>query len=232
MYVSGPVARQILTLGTLEANDTIPWANQRQLAFEREAGYSADVYIAVPEISGPQGLAVCGTEVTIVEFSNELLANLRRNPADLLKLTPEQFELFLCDRLHAMGMEPRRIGSIYEPDGGIDIVAWPRRSAFPFLVGVQAKHHGNWKKKVGAGDVREFDAVIRNRQLNAGLLVSNTSFTPSASWEVQNHKHLIRLRDFEDLRRWIADNFVDQAEWREIPDPFEYAPGKFIRLRP
>jgi len=82
--------------------------------------------------------------------------------------------------------------------------------------------------------VREFDAVIRNQPLQAGLLVTNTSFTANAAWVVENHKHIIRLRDFEDLRRWIADNFADEAEWREVPERIEYARGKFIsvRLRP
>jgi hypothetical protein len=218
---------------TLEVDHNLPSASQRQLPFQRDAVHSADAYIALPQVSASQGLALCRTEVTIVEFGNALLASLRRDPAELLRLTAEQFELFLCNRLQAMGMEPRRIGSIYAPDGGIDILAWPRRpAAFPFLVGVQAKHHRTWSKKVSARDVREFDAVIRSRPLQAGLLVSNTSFTPNASWEVENHKHLIRLRDFEDLRRWIADNFVDDAEWREIPGEIEYAKGKFIKLRP
>ena len=232
-YVSGPVARQILALCTVDPKHTSPSATQRQFPFEREVTCSADAYIALPDTPRSQDIALCGTEVTIVDFSKELLANLRRDPAELLKLAPEQFELFLCDRLHAMGMEPQRICSIYEPDGGIDILAWSRHpAAFPFLVGVQAKHHKSWSKKVGAPDVRQFDAAIRNRPLQAGLLVSNTSFTPNAIWEVENHKHIIRLRDFEDLRRWIADNFVDEAEWREIPEQIEYAPGRFIKVRP
>jgi hypothetical protein len=232
-YVSRPAARQIVALCTPESDQVLPSATQGQLPFERDAVHSADASVALPEVPESQGLAVRRTEVTIVEFSSELLAGLRRDPVELLKLTPGQFELFLCNRLQAMGMELRRIGSVYAPDGGIDILAWPRRpAAFPFLVGVQAKHHKTWNKKVGARDVREFDSVIRNRPLHAGLIISNTSFTPDAHWEAENHKHIIRLRDFDDLRRWIADNFVDEAEWREIPSEIEYAPGRFIKLRP
>ncbi len=222
---------QIKALSSLGVARAQPREIQPELPFEREATVLADAYIALSEASESQKIAICATEVSVVEFSRELLAQLQRDPTELLKLTPEQQELLLCDRLDAMGLEPKRVGSIYVPDGGIDILAWPREpTAFPFLIGVQSKHHKSWSGKVGVREVREFDAVIRNRPLQAGLLVTNTSFTPNATWEIENHKHIVRLRDFEDLRRWIADNFVDEADWREIPERIEYAPGKFISL--
>lgn len=231
-YVSRTLAHQIEALSSVGANQTMPLDIQHEFPFEREATHLSDAYVALPEVSESQEVAICETEVSVVEFSKELLAQLQRDPTELLKLTPEQLELLLCDRLDAMGLEPKRVGSIYVPDGGIDILAWPREPAgFPFLIGVQAKHHKSWTEKVGVRNVREFDAAIRNRPLQAGLLVTNTSFTPNATWEVENHKHIIRLRDFEDLRRWIADNFVDEAEWREIPEQIEYVRGKFLRLR-
>jgi len=231
-YVSRPLARQIETLTSVGVDHTIPPDIQHEFPFEGESTHLADAYVDLPEASESQELAICETEVSVVEFSRELLAQLQQDPTELLKLTPEQLELLLCDRLDAMGWEPRRVGSIYVPDGGIDIVTFPREpAAFPFLVGVQCKHHKSWTEKVGVGEVREFDAVIRNRPLQAGLFVTNTSFTPNATWEIENHKHIIRLRDFEDLRRWIADNFVDEAEWREVPERIEYTPGKFLDLR-
>jgi len=231
-YVSRTLAHQIEALSSVGANQTMPLDIQHEFPFEREATHLVDAYVALPEAAESEEFAIYETDVSVIEFSEEILAELRRDPTELLKLTPEQFELFLCDRLDAMGMETKRVGSIYQPDGGIDILAWPRQpAAFPFLIGVQAKHHKSWTEKVGAPDVRQFDAAIRNRPLQAGLLVSNTSFTANATWEIENHKHIIRLRDFEDLRRWIADNFVDEAEWREIPEQIEYMPGKFIRFR-
>jgi len=230
-YVSRPRAREIEALHSVGPEAAGPLDIQREFPFEGEASHLIDAYVALPEEPESEGLTICETQVSVIPFSEELLAELRRDPTELLKLTPDQFELFLCDRLDAMGMERQRVGSIYAPDGGIDILAWPRQpAAFPFLVGVQAKHRKSWTEKVGVRDVREFGAVVRNWPLQAGLLVTNTSFTPNATWEIENHKHIIRLRDFEDLRRWIADNFVDDAEWREIPEQIEYRPGKFIRL--
>ncbi len=176
-----------------------------------------------------QELAHRGPCVELIEISNELLFHLRKKPLDILNLDPNQFEVLICDRLRAMGMWVRRVGSVYEADGGIDIVAGPEKyPTFPFLLAVQAKHHRSKTRKTGAGPVREFQAVVQNKPFQAGLLITNTSFTPSAQWEAQNRAHIVRLRDLEDLKRWIAGDFVNEAESREIPEYIEYAPGKRI----
>jgi MraZ protein len=65
--------------------------------------------------------------IYIVEFSEELLFRLKKRPTEIFNLDPDQFERLICDRLHAMGMWVRRVGSTYAPDGGIDIIAGPDR---------------------------------------------------------------------------------------------------------
>jgi len=169
--------------------------------------------------------------IELVEFSAELLAQLKKSPFDMLDLDPDQFERLICDRLHAMGMAVHRVGPTHEPDGGIDIVAWPERhSTFPFLLAVQAKHHRIKDRKTGPSPVRELQAVLQRKDFQAGLLITNTWFTPSALWEAAYRPHLVRLRDFEDLKRWIFDDFLHASEWREIPDSIEYAPGRRFRI--
>lgn len=170
---------------------------------------------------------VSETQVQIIEFSTTLLADLQRNPLELYSLNPEQFEIFLCERLVAMGMGVTRSESAYKSDGGIDIVAWPERNAvFPFLIAVQAKHHKQQKLKAGPKVVREFGGVVQDFPFLAGMLVTNTTFTATAKWVASHRGQLIRLRDFEDLKRWIRNEFLDEEEWREIPAYIEYAPGK------
>ena len=65
---------------------------------------------------------------------------------------------------------------------------------------------------------------------NAGLLVTNTSFTPDAEWVAERRALLMRLRDFEDLARWLRDEYPREAEWREIPAEIEMCPGVVIKL--
>ena len=33
------------------------------------------------------------------------------------------------------------------------------------------------------------------------------------------------MRDFEDLKRWLKDQFDSEFDWREIPDVISLTPG-------
>jgi hypothetical protein len=185
----------------------------------------------LPKIALEDQVPVHVPTVEILEFSEHLLSGLREDPAGIYKLTDEQFECLVCDRLKAMGMGAERVGSVYSSDGGIDIVAWPDSPvAFPFLLAVQAKYHRDKSRKTGPAAVLELQSVIRNLPFQAGMLVTNTTFTPNAKWVASNRPHLVRLRDHADLRRWIMGNFLDDTEWREIPQFVEYAPGKKLLI--
>jgi hypothetical protein len=130
-----------------------------------------------------------------------------------------------------MGLDIQFVGDVYRKDGGIDLVAYPKshRCPFPFLLAVQVKHH-HTGTNTGARDVRDFHGAISSRGVpfNAGLLVTNTTFTADAEWFAQHNAALLRLRDVKDLRRWLHDDFVNDSEWREIPESVEVAPGMRI----
>jgi hypothetical protein len=170
--------------------------------------------------------------VQIVSATAQILELLRRNYASVHQLSPENFELLICDRLSAMGFNVQRVGSANTPDGGVDIVAWPHKpSPFPFLLAAQVKHHMRPTKKTGPDAVKDLQAVLSaQRHFQAGLLVTSTTFTPNARWFAANHPHIIRLRDMEDLQRWICNNFTDNAEWREMPSTIQLAPGVTIKI--
>src|SRR5687768_5146169 len=101
-----------------------------------------------------------------------------------------------------MGFEPRRTGSTSARDGGIDILFWPRdTNAFPILGAAQVKHRRDPKNAIGSPTVREFAESLAGHNFSAALLVTNTRFTPDARWAAEQHAPLLRLRDFEDIRR-------------------------------
>jgi hypothetical protein len=170
--------------------------------------------------------------IEVVGIGAILSSKLAEDPSRIHIITPEQFEEFICDRLFAMGFEPCRTGHSNRKDGGIDILFWPRgKVQFPFLCAAQLKHHANPNKKEGPSTVRDFAGVMAGHSFNAGLIVTNTSFTPDAIWFSKQHAKLIRLRDLQDIRRWLYDNFSDDAEWRELPDSIEISPGIFVPIR-
>lgn len=166
--------------------------------------------------------------VTIKEFSEDMIARLGNDPQKLLQLSPGRFQDLIANRLETMGLDIQIVGNVFQKDGGIDIVAYPkvRSSSFPFLIGVQVKHH-RVPTKTGSSEVRNFHGVLTSLQspFHIGMIVTNTAFTADARWFAENNSILLRLRDLADLRRWLRNDFVNEAEWREIPDEIQLAPG-------
>jgi len=171
-------------------------------------------------------------QVEVVRAITPMVSLLREDLDHIYQLSPEEFEVLICDRLDRMDFAVTRIGSVYVPDGGVDIIACPKRPApFPYLLAVQAKHRQEKRRRVGPGAVRDLKAVVAAHSFNAGVLVTNTTFTPDAVWVAQQLPTLVRLRDIEDLRRWIYDNFVSEHEWREIPESIVLRPNLVVKIR-
>lgn len=182
--------------------------------------------------SGPIQPVPKQLRIELISVSETLSQQMRLDPALIHQLAPDQFEELICERLFAMGFEPRRVGNINRKDGGVDVVFWPREYvAFPFLGAAQVKHHRNPMTKEGPRSVRDFTGAMSAHPFNAGLLVTNTGFTPDATWFAQKNAALLRLRGFRDIQRWLGDNFTDEEEWKEIPSSIELCPGVVIKIR-
>ena len=173
------------------------------------------------------------THVQLIDISSPLASRILANPVDLFRLNPSQFEELVLDRLCAMGLHAKPVGGgIYRRDGGIDIIFTPPRTfPFPFIGAVQVKHRRHPSRSVGPQPVRELAGVLAaHRFFAAGIIVTNTSFTPDAMDFASRCQPLLRLRGFHDLMRWVADNFVDDAEWRELPTRVQLCEGISIDL--
>lgn len=204
----------------------IAYASLKNLALNTELAENVIGYFFTEE-----GVESSGSRIYLVDVFPHILDMLRKDYSYIHQLNPDQFELLICDRLSNMGFEVERVGSIYSPDGGVDIVAWPSKpTPFPYLLATQVKHHKRPTKKTGPSAVKDLQAVVANQPFQAGLLVTNTGFTPNARWFATNRSHIIRLRDMHDLKRWVSDNFTDEAEWREIPSEIELSPGITLKL--
>jgi hypothetical protein len=171
-------------------------------------------------------------KIEIVAIGAQVANQILKDSSFIYALSPEQFEDFICDRLFSMGLEPKKVGRTNAKDGGIDIVFWPRLStSFPFLGAAQVKHHQRPDRKVSSTVVRDFAGSMSGQPFAAGILVTNTSFSPDAKWFADKRHGLVRLRDFADIRRWLLNDFSSEEEWREMPKSIELAPGVVIDLR-
>ena len=176
-------------------------------------------------------IQIVQTEVHVVSITEKLIAQLAKSPNEICSLTPNLFEELVCDRLLKMGFDLERVGgSTFHKDGGIDIVACNRNSPFPFLMAVQVKHHKSPQFKTGPDVVRAMLGVIQFTGFNAGVIVTNTTFTPDARWIAAQRSTLIRLRDTNDIRRWLEEQYLDEVNWQELPNEIEVCPGVIISI--
>jgi hypothetical protein len=55
-------------------------------------------------------------------------------------------------------------------------------------------------------------------------------FAKDAIWAAaqERNRDFIRLRDFQDLKRWLRGQYGCSDDWREIPDRIELASGIVI----
>lgn len=169
--------------------------------------------------------------VSLVGIGQRIGEAIRQEPDYIHRITALEFEALIEERLNRMGLEVRRTGGTYDRDGGIDFICWPRSSPIPFLIGVQAKHHRNAGSRVGQPIVRDFAGAIGGHRFAAGLLVTNTSFTPDAEWFAANRAQLVMLKGLVDLRRWVINESLPDFMLAEIPEEIEITKGFRIKLR-
>ena len=122
-------------------------------------------------------------------------------------------------------------GNTRTPDGGIDVLAGPKEDQIPYVVGVQVKHHKRFRRKTGVDAVRSVVNAINREPIQIGLVVTNTQFTSNAVWEASRSKKMIQLKDFEDLVRWLSNDFtISPAGRKQLPASIRLTKGLEIQL--
>ena len=165
----------------------------------------------------------------VVTATVPLLRLVRREIDALLRLDPEAFEDFIAERLEEMGMEVRKVGSTYSPDGGVDLIATPRGSVFPFLLAVQVKHHRNFATTTGPGPIKDLQTVLATSPFHAGMIVTNTGFTPDAEWWASKMPGKIQLHDIRSIREWVSSRY-DATRLRNIPTTIQLTPKVSVNV--
>lgn len=147
----------------------------------------------------------------IITASAPIWRVLQRDIQTIYQLSPPLFEEFIAERLERMGLHIRQTGSTFTSDGGVDLIAWPKEGPFPFLLAVQVKHHSDQHRKVGPTPIKDMQTVVHTLPFHAGLIVTNTGFTPDAEWWASKSPGKIQLHDIESIRTWISGHSVSHT---------------------
>ena len=162
--------------------------------------------------------------VEVVDISPIILQRLKADPKRMHKLSPREFEDLIANWLRSMNLQVQQVGGTYSRDGGIDFFALQDSWPIPVVLAVQVKH-SRVNRNVSSSVVRELTGAVDKPKISAGVIVTNTRFTPDAQWEARNARKIISLYDFEDLRRWLRDEVARDDVYDDLPPYIELADG-------
>lgn len=148
----------------------------------------------------PEKEIIIATRPVIISANNGLISSLKKQPSDLRKLTPREFEQLLADLLSDMGWEVELTKQTR--DGGSDILAYLNTDIGKLLCLVEAKHYRE-DRKIGVDLVRTLYGTLCDAQANSAMLVTSSSFSPDAKVFQQRHKYQLTLREYADVVEWI-----------------------------
>ncbi len=156
------------------------------------------------ELSGnilvPQKEILTVVPPIIFSANQRLVDSLKKQPADLHKLTPRNFEKLLAELLADMGWEVELTKQTR--DGGTDILAYLNTDIGRLLCLVEAKHYRP-DRKIGIDLVRTLYGTLCDAQANSAMLVTSSTFTADAREFQQKHQYQLTLRDYADIVNWI-----------------------------
>lgn len=154
---------------------------------------SNNIIVPSPEI-------ITSVSPIIVSANHQLISALQRQPSDLRKLSPREFEQLLADLLEDMGWEVELTKQTR--DGGSDILAYLNSEVGRLLCLVEAKHYRE-DRKIGVDLVRSLYGTLCDVQATSAMLVTSSSFTHDAKEFQKRHHYQLSLRDYADVVSWI-----------------------------
>jgi HJR/Mrr/RecB family endonuclease len=136
----------------------------------------------------------------IISANEAMIAGLKRQPTDIFKLSPRQYEELVAELLHDIGYEVTLTKATR--DGGKDILASMKTELGDFLCLVEAKHYRE-DRKIGVSLVRTLYGTLCDYQASSAMLVTTSSYSKEAHALQKKHKYELSLRDYTDVAGWI-----------------------------
>lgn len=136
----------------------------------------------------------------IISVNDDIIMRLKKEPKDVYKLTPRQYEELIADLLRDMGHEVTVTKETR--DGGKDLLASMKTDVGEILCLVDAKRYRE-DRKIGVSMVRTLYGTLADYQATSAMLVTTSSYSRDARAMQDKHKYQLSLRDYTDVASWI-----------------------------
>lgn len=140
--------------------------------------------------------------IIVSDINEEVKRYLLKHPECLYNLSPRKFEELIASIFEDFGFSVELTQATH--DAGRDIIAQIRNSVCRFLTFVECKKYAR-TNKVGVDIIRTVYGVHHIHGANKSLIVTTSSFTRDAKEEVSRLTYQMELKDYEDIKRWLAE---------------------------
>lgn len=161
---------------------------------------SKPIYNLNEKVLIPETEIITNVSPIIISENQRLITELKKNPSNLYRITPRDFEKLLAELLTDMGWEVELTKQTR--DGGSDILAYLNTELGRLLCLVEAKQYRK-DRKIGVGLVRTLYGTLCDAQANSAMLVTTSSFSSVAKKFQQKHNYQLSLREYTDIVEWI-----------------------------
>jgi HJR/Mrr/RecB family endonuclease len=183
--------------GALSIVATMAQSMSREQLRRVLAGNIYDVNDALPESNSQLARAA---KPVIISVSDDIIRRLKKEPKDVHKLTPRQYEQLIADLLRDMGHEV--ILTQATRDGGKDILATMKTDIGEILCLVDAKKYRE-DRKIGVGMVRTLYGTLNDYEASSAMLITTSSYSKDARAMQEKHKYQLSLKDYTDVASWV-----------------------------
>lgn len=137
----------------------------------------------------------------IRDVNRELLATLQRDPDQVYRLTPRQFEEVTATLFEQLGYDVTLTPA--SKDGGKDLYIAKTDALGSFLYYVECKRYAP-DRPVGVGLVNALTGVVEGGRATAGLLLTTSRFTAGARAAQDRWQYRLSLKDYTDFKQMLA----------------------------
>ncbi|MFZ1006351.1 MAG: restriction endonuclease [Candidatus Sulfotelmatobacter sp.] len=149
----------------------------------------------------------------IITANEAMIAALKKQPMDIFKLSPRQYEELVAELIHDIGYEVTLTQATR--DGGKDILASMKTELGEFLCLVEAKHYRE-DRKIGVSLIRTLYGTLCDYQASSAMLVTSSLYSKDARALQQKHKYELSLRDYTDVAGWIQRYGTHKTRERNV----------------